>query len=115
MNNSSITEVSNQLTVAIENASASNPLEMNAAAKLLYSMGQKQKAADILLTLTNTVPNYKQAYANLAAIYHELGMDKEAKQVADKAKRINAKDTTFVKNIDTVTRAADASEFEWQE
>lgn len=115
LNTSSIAEVSRQLTVAIENASASNPLEMNAAAKLLYSMGQKQKAADILLTLTNTVPNYKQAYANLAAIYHELGMDKEAKQVADKAKRINAKDTTFVKNIDTVTRAADASEFEWQE
>ena len=115
LNTSSIAEVSKQLTVAIENASASNPLEMNAAAKLLYSMGQKQKAADILLTLTNTVPNYKQAYANLAAIYHELGMDKEAKQVVDKAKKIKTKDKTLVKTEDTLSRAADSSGFEWQE
>ena len=115
LNNSSITEVSNQLTVAIENASTSNTSEMNAAAKLLYSMGQKQEAADVLVTLTKAVPDYKQAYANLAAIYHELGMDKEAKQVADKAKRINSKDATFVKTVDTLTRAANASDFEWQE
>ena len=115
LNNSSITEVSKQLTVAIENASTSNPLEMNAAAKLLYSMGQKQEAAEVLVTLTKTVPDYKQAYANLAAIYHELGMDKEAKHVADKAKRINSKDATFVKTVDTLTRAANASDFEWQE
>ena len=63
LNTSSIAEVSKQLTVAIENASASNPLEMNAAAKLLYSMGQKQEAADVLVTLTKAVPDYKRDIA----------------------------------------------------
>ena len=42
-------------------------------------------------------------------------MEKEAKQISDKAKRIKAKDTTLVKTEDTLTRAADSSGFEWQE
>ena len=115
LNKASIAEISKQLTLAIEKASANNPVEMNTAAKLLYSMGQKEKAAEILLALTKNVPDYKQAYANLAAIYQELGMEKEAKQISDKGKRIKAKDTTLVKTEDTLTRAADSSGFEWQE
>ena len=115
LNKASIAEISKQLTLAIDKASTNNPVEMNAAAKLLYSMGQKEKAAELLLALTKNVPDYKQAYANLAAIYQELGMEKEAKQIADKGKRIKAKDTTLVKTEDTLTRAADSSGFEWQE
>lgn len=115
LNKASIAEISKMLTLAIDKASTNNPVEMNAAAKLLYSMGQKEKAADLLLALTKNAPDYKQAYANLAAIYQELGMEKEAKQIADKGKRIKAKDTTLVKTEDTLTRAADSSGFEWQE
>ena len=115
LNKASIAEISKQLMLAIEKASTNNPVEMNAAAKLLYSMGKKEKAADLLLALTKNAPDYKQAYANLAAIYQELGMEKEAKQISDKAKRIKAKDTTLVKTEDTLTRAADSSGFEWQE
>ena len=115
LNKKSLAEVKNQLALALKKISSGSPTELNAVAKLWYSIGEKQTAVKILSTITEKAPNYRQAYSNLAAVYLELGMEDEATEVRARAKRIVGTETASTINVEATSRASDSSSFDWKD
>ncbi|MEE3313870.1 MAG: hypothetical protein VZR56_06915 [Treponema sp.] len=114
MNQKSAVEIKNQMSIALKKISTGTPTELNAVAKLWYSIGEKEKAAKVLATITEKAPQYRPAYSNLAAVYNEMGMEDEAVKVTERARRISGTESEPTKD-DSKSRASDFSSMEWKD
>ena len=117
LNTQSATEVKNQLIAALKKITSGSPSELNAAARLWYSLGEKEKAVKILSALIKKAPDYKQAYTNLTALYFELGKTDEANQIIEKASHIENFEIADLKNEKKDSRASQskASGINWKD
>ena len=114
MNTTSFTEMKAQMKNALQKIKTGTPSDMNTVARLWYSIGEKEKAAKVLATITETSPQYKSAYTNLESLYTELGMTEEAAKTSERAKKIFGSKTAST-SVDKKTRAKSQSGMVWED
>ncbi|MBP5359453.1 MAG: transglutaminase domain-containing protein [Treponema sp.] len=114
MNTTSFTEMKAQMKNALQKIKTGTPSDMNTVARLWYSIGEKEKAAKVLATITETSPQYKSAYTNLESLYTELGMTEEAAKTSERAKKIFGSKTVSTSE-DKKTRAKSQSGMVWED
>lgn len=113
MNKKSFGEVKAQISLALQKAGGGSPSELNSLARLWYSIGEKEEAAKVLSSITETSPQYLPAYRNLEAIYTELGKLDEAARVGDRARKVSGKAADKSKAEDK-SRAKNSA-LEWED
>ncbi|MBO4318959.1 MAG: hypothetical protein J5857_00630 [Treponema sp.] len=114
MNKNSASSIKALIKQALQKTSGTKPAEQNALARLWYSIGEKEKAAQVLSSITEKSPQYKPAYSNLAQVYSELGREDEATRVKERARKITGSEISTRKTDDT-SRAADSAGTMWEE